>query len=65
MIDHVVKNPGDRGRCAYGSERKASGAIVHLGFKALEQFGRGETGRTVITVHKGPAGFPAEVEGRL
>jgi hypothetical protein len=30
---------------------------VHLGFKALGQFGRGTRERTVITVHKDRPGF--------
>jgi hypothetical protein len=57
LIDHVVKNADNRGKYSYGSERKASGAIVHIGFKPLESFGRGKTGRTVLTVHKDRPGF--------
>src|SRR5262249_30359214 len=30
LLDHVTKNANSRGKYAYGSERKASGAIVHL-----------------------------------
>jgi AAA domain-containing protein len=56
-LDHVVKNSDNRGRYAYGSERKASGAHVHIGFRIVEPFGRGETGRALLTTHKDRAGF--------
>lgn len=56
-LDHVVKNADSRGKYAYGSERKASGANVHIGFKPLESFARGRAGRTLLTTHKDRAGF--------
>jgi hypothetical protein len=56
-IDHVVKNTENRGRYAYGSERKATGVHVHLGVQPLESFGRGVTGRAKLRVHKDRPGF--------
>ena len=55
--DHVVKNPEQRGKFAYGSERKQTGVDVHLGLKAIEPFGRGRTGKAKLTVHKDRPGF--------
>lgn len=57
LLDHVVKNAEGRGKYAYGSERKASGAIVHVGFQPLEPFTRGGTGRTLLTTHKDRPGY--------
>ncbi len=57
LIDHVVKNPDARSRYAYGSERKASGAHLHIGFHQLQAFGIGETGRTKLSIHKDRSGF--------
>jgi hypothetical protein len=57
LLDHVVKNPDGRGKYAYGSERKASGAHVHIGFRPLEAFTRGGSGRTVLATQKDRAGF--------
>jgi hypothetical protein len=57
LIDHVVKNSESRGKYAIGSERKASGAIVHIGFKIVQPFSRGGTGKTVLTTHKDRPGF--------
>jgi hypothetical protein len=66
LIDHVPKNPDGRGKYAYGSERKASGAIVHLGFRPLEPFARGRTGVALITTHKDRPGFlPRPTIGRF
>jgi hypothetical protein len=66
LLDHVVKNPDNRGKYASGSERKASGAIVHLGFKLLEPLTKGGKGRTLLTVHKDRPGYlPRPTLGRL
>jgi hypothetical protein len=66
LLDHVVKNPDSRGKYAYGSERKASGAIVHIGFRTLEPLTRGGTGRTLLTTHKDRPGYlPRPRIGRL
>jgi AAA domain len=66
MLDHVVKNADARGKYAYGSERKASGAIVHVGFRLLEPFARGATGRTLLATHKDRPGYlPRPTIGRL
>ena len=66
MLDHVVKNPDNRGKYASGSERKASGAIVHLGFKLLEPLRKGGTGRSLLNVHKDRPGYlPRPALGRL
>jgi hypothetical protein len=65
VLDHVAKEGG--GKYAYGSERKASGAHVHIGFKSLgPAFKRGGTGRAKLTTHKDRAGFlPRPVTGVL
>jgi hypothetical protein len=65
MLDHVTKN-NSGSKYAYGSERKATGAHVHIGFKQLEPFARGTTGRTLLTTHKDRPGYlPRPVIGRL
>jgi hypothetical protein len=56
-LDHVVKNSENRGRYAYGSERKGTGSHVHLGLRVVEPFGRDRTGKARITVHKDREGF--------
>jgi len=66
LLDHVVKNADNRGKYATGSERKASGAIVHLGFKLLEPLRKGGTGRSLLNVHKDRPGYlPRPTIGRL
>jgi hypothetical protein len=57
MIDHVVKNAEARGKYSTGSERKASGAIVHIGFKLLETLAQGGKGRALLNVHKDRPGY--------
>ncbi len=57
LLDHVVKNTENRGKYSYGSERKASGAIVHIGFKSLEILRQGGSGRSLLTVHKDRPGY--------
>lgn len=52
IIDHVVKDKANRGAYSAGSERKHSGADIHLGFTLIDVYGRGKTGRAKITVHK-------------
>ena len=56
-LDHLVKNPEASKRYSYGSERKASGAEVHIGIVGVRPFGRGKTGRARLTVHKDRPGF--------
>jgi hypothetical protein len=66
LLDHVTKNPDSRGKYSYGSERKASGATVHIGFKLLDAFARGATGRALLTTHKDRPGYlPRPVIGQL
>lgn len=66
LLDHVVKNANQRGKYAYGSERKATGATVHIGFRLLEPLTRGSTGRTLLTRHKDRPGFlPHPTIGKL
>ena len=67
LLDHVTKNPEGRGKYAYGSERKASGAIVHIGFRVVgDPLRRGGSGKAVLTTHKDRPGFlPRPVLGRL
>ncbi len=57
LPDHVVKQRENRGKYAYGSERKQSGVDVHIGLSAIEPFGRGRTGKAKLTVHKDRPGF--------
>jgi AAA domain-containing protein len=57
LPDHVVKNKENRGRYAYGSERKSTGVDLHLGLTPLEPFGRGQRGRSKLTVHRDRVGF--------
>lgn len=52
LLDHVAKNQESRGKYAYGSERKATGAWVHIGFRTIETLARGGRGKSILTVHK-------------
>jgi hypothetical protein len=66
LLDHVTKNADGRGKYAYGSERKASGAILHVGFQLTEAFARGGTGRSILRTHKDRPGYlPRPTLGRL
>jgi AAA domain len=66
MLDHVVKDTDKRGKYAYGSERKASGAIVHVGFRLIEPLRRGTCGIARLTTQKDRLGFlPRPTIGRL
>lgn len=57
-IDHVVKNPEQRGSYMYGSMGKQAAIdAAHLGVIVLDKFGRGLTGRAKIVVHKDRPGF--------
>jgi hypothetical protein len=57
LIDHVTKSHDGRGKYAYGSERKHSGAEVHLGVTLIHTISRGATGKTKLTVNKDRPGF--------
>lgn len=57
LLDHVVKNADNRGKYASGSERKASGCQVHLGTHLLNPLTIGNTGRTLLNVHKDRPGY--------
>lgn len=57
MLDHVVKNERNRGKYAIGSERKASGAIVHLGTRIVTPFGRGRVGSSALDCHRDRQGY--------
>lgn len=66
LLDHVAKNAESRGKYAYGSERKASGAIVHIGFALEVPLKRGGSGRTRLITHKDRPGFlPRPTIGKL
>lgn len=66
VLDHVAKNTETRGKYSIGSERKASGAIVHIGFRLLEPLTRGGQGRSLLTVQKDrPGCLPRPTLGRL
>ncbi len=57
MPDHLVKNKEQRGRYSIGSQRKATGVDLHLGLTPIEPFGRGQRGRSKMTVHRDRVGF--------
>jgi hypothetical protein len=66
MLDHVVKNARSRSHYSYGSERKVSGAIVHLGMKLHVPFGRERVGASEILCHRDRQGYlPRPAIGRL
>jgi hypothetical protein len=66
LLDHVAKNAEGRGGYAYGSERKASGAHVHIGFELKTAFSRGGIGRTQLWTRQDRGGFlPRPVIGTL
>lgn len=52
MLDHVPKNTGNRGRYAYGSERKLSGVDVHLTMRSHKPFSREQGGESYLDVAK-------------
>jgi hypothetical protein len=63
LLDHVAKT-GDRS--AYGSERKGSGAHVHLGFQLKKALTRGGTGYATLTTKKDRGGhLPRPKLGQL
>jgi hypothetical protein len=65
LLDHVAKNAG-ASKYAYGSERKASGAIVHIGTRLLHPLTRGGEGRTLLARLKDRPGYlPHPNIGRL
>lgn len=57
LPDHVVKRSEERGKYAYGSERKQTGVDVHIGMKLIEPAGRGRRGKSKLIVHKDRPGF--------
>lgn len=57
VLDHVVKQADQRGKYAIGSERKAGGVDVHLGFAPIQELKRGGTGRFKLTNHKDRFGW--------
>lgn len=58
LLDHVAKSAESNSKYSYGAERKASGAIVHIGFRTIgEALLRGGTGRTLLTTKKDRPGF--------
>jgi hypothetical protein len=57
ILDHLKKEPANRGKFAIGSERKVGACDVHLGFEAIQAFGRGRSGRAKIVVHKDRPGY--------
>jgi hypothetical protein len=66
LIDHVPKSADNRGKYAYGSERKATGAIVHVGAKLVSPLARCGTGSTVLLTQKDRQGFlPRPTIGKL
>lgn len=56
VLDHVVKNPDQRGPWASGHHRKIGGTEVHLGYQATP-LERGGSAVTRITAHKDRPGF--------
>jgi hypothetical protein len=64
VLDHVVKNPDNRGMWASGHHRKIGGTEVHLGFEA-SKLTRGGTGSSRITRHKDRPGFHPHGKGKV
>jgi hypothetical protein len=56
-LDHVVKRAESRGSYAIGSERKAGGVDVHLGFETVIALRRGGRGLYKIHTHKDRLGY--------
>lgn len=52
LLDHVPKDKGNRGRYAYGSERKLTGVDVHLSMRASKPFSREYGGEAMLDVAK-------------
>lgn len=52
LLDHVTKNPANRGRYSIASERKVGGADVHLSFEVASAFGRGRRGVVHVLTQK-------------
>ena len=63
VLDHVVKNPDNRGMWASGHHRKIGGTEVHLGFEASPKLERGGAAVTRITAHKDRPGFHRRGKG--
>jgi hypothetical protein len=66
MLDHVPKDKGNRGRYAYGSERKLTGVDVHLTMRAHKPFSREYGGESFLDVAKdrdGHVGATGETVG--
>lgn len=59
ILDHLKKDPANRGKFSIGSERKIGACDVHLGFESVKPFGRGRSGRAKIVVHKDRPGYLA------
>jgi hypothetical protein len=58
VIDHVVKNAENRGKYTIGSERKAGGVDVHLGFEPVaEPLRRGGSAVYRVLTHKDRPGW--------
>jgi hypothetical protein len=57
LLDHVTKSRDTRSSYAIGSERKVGAADVHLGLEKIAPFGRGQTGRAKLIVHKDRLGW--------
>ena len=51
-LDHVVKNPNQRGSFSIGSERKLGTVDVHIGLEAVTQLTRGGRGLITLTTKK-------------
>jgi hypothetical protein len=65
VLDHVVKNPDNRGMWASGHHRKIGGTEVHLGFDASAKLNRGGSSTTRITAHKDRPGFHRRGKGNV
>jgi hypothetical protein len=52
VIDHVVKNPENRGQYAAGTGQKLAAVDVHIGLELVRPFGHGLTGEARIVIHK-------------
>jgi KaiC/GvpD/RAD55 family RecA-like ATPase len=63
LIDHVSKNPRDRGRGGRGSGHKLAGITASFALEVAQPFGRGRIGRAKVRVEKDRIGWLRRVAG--
>jgi hypothetical protein len=63
LIDHVSKNPRERGRGGRGSGHKLAGITASFALEVAQPFGRGRIGRAKVRVEKDRIGWLRRVAG--